>query len=1615
LNKSGLLQKIITVMLCLSLALPSVPLNAKGSIPTTLKGTGQGVEVKPAASPPPSMMQEQEHFPEPPVEQEQWMGKSGTEARPPLPDGKISVGQATYGEEIPSAILSIKAKTLQKQGLLESASLDSASSSRSYAAPKNQSQDLTKTEIEQLFLAGASKEEVYGVNLLIQYKPDQTPLELLKWRHEGKFTWEEMQQKLKDQEASRTEQPSVPDAVYKDEGGFRSFIQRQSVTALVYGVDSISADDLKSAAIKVTPFDRTVSSIFDGLVKQAQINQTNKPQFGDRDESSEHVDPVSGSLTWKENEIHLPGRDGLDLNIGIMYNSNQVHAFQREQASTGSYTTKSDYYLSRYNLGIGWSLQFPSLQSQNGYTYYHDGQGGVFAVASYPQNGDELTQYTHFANYKSKNMRIFSSHEFNNGQEQSYSCVEYADKRREYFSARGLLLGIVDRFGNTITFKHTLIQSSGFNMEVISSITDTLERVVTFEYENNLSTEGDFYGENVTIRVKDGSKEVEKVTLTKGRIKTTVNELVTYVPVLWVITDQKGDETFFEYDYQFAVYDPWSGQQGYQDYNYYSLLKEVTYPHSKTTYSYDQTVRRISSTDSVQEYRVISRGDTAGSKRYNQNQYRYEGDYTGYPDYSPPFVPNDYRFYSTVTLQSNTASNRMSTTRTFDGKARLLSTDTQAANGERKVVTNTAFHELFQNSPTRTTISDYGVGDSDSTANHLFKETTYTNWGWVGTETKPLTSDQFNNPHLKQRYTTTMSYEPKYHLMESKSWYQNETDASPVSERYTYTLEGRPLTVTNALGEQTTFSYNYTNGTGQISQATAEKTANGQRVAKSVTHYGAETNYAYPTEQQQWFNINMPEQTIVKTTMAYDMRMGRLIRKSDGNHQTVSYEYERGGRLKKETYPDRTNANGEKYSEVVEYNYIHTTSGNFDSVNAGTPVLKVDTIKTVTQSTNGNTAKTYANTLYNGMGLALLEEKWNENVGKWIFMQYHYDDLGRPVYQRDDLGNEITVGYDVWGQANRSTDAYGNVYVTDYDLKQRKTTSYMVAADTQERLNYLETAYDPWGQVLSKRTYKDWPSQSHPMAESYRYDILGNVVGYIDPVNHLNDAGVTTRYSYDALNRLTAVQDALNQTTRYSYDGNGQLAKVTVQAKNGAEETLNTKSYNEIGLLKVKQDASLRSESITYNQLGQLVGKTDRNGSVFGYSYDEHGQLMKSTVSGTINDVPQTQATEVIFGDGAPRNQTMKTSIQGVVRAKQELGMDNLDQARKSYSTIYSPDGSASHTAYVLNQRDALGRITQLNDSFLNFYVNYQYNKERLDKVQTNGSAGLTGDASANVQYNYFANNLVKSITYPPLTGGSILRTEYTYNKALNWVESVTNKKDEAVLSAFSYGYDNNGNITSVTETRNGTTQTTTYGYDGLNRLTTTVHPGGGRDAYTYDVRGNRLTLEQQCRGRTSLFQDTSYSYDLQNTLTSLTKGSNKTDFTYYADGLRFKKVTGTNQTQYNYNFNGEVITEEKNGTQKANYVRGDRVLVKKDTNTSTDYYYLYNGHGDVVQIVDTSGTPVNSYSYDEWGNITSQTEGISNPFKYTGEIYDEETGLYYLRARYYDPSIGRFLNEDTV
>ncbi|WP_356948300.1 RHS repeat-associated core domain-containing protein [Brevibacillus nitrificans] len=129
---------------------------------------------------------------------------------------------------------------------------------------------------------------------------------------------------------------------------------------------------------------------------------------------------------------------------------------------------------------------------------------------------------------------------------------------------------------------------------------------------------------------------------------------------------------------------------------------------------------------------------------------------------------------------------------------------------------------------------------------------------------------------------------------------------------------------------------------------------------------------------------------------------------------------------------------------------------------------------------------------------------------------------------------------------------------------------------------------------------------------------------------------------------------------------------------------------------------------------------------------------------------------------------------------------------------------------------------------------------------------------------------------------------------------------------------------------------------------------------------------------------------------------------------MRATRVVNGTETKY-VNLNGKVIEElDAAGNVVARNIWGNELLFRQDFTSGKGGYYGYNSHGDVVSVTDGSGNNLNTYEYDTWGNVVSKTEGMSNPFKYSGEIYDEKTGLYYLRARYYDPSVGRFISEDT-
>ena len=202
-----------------------------------------------------------------------------------------------------------------------------------------------------------------------------------------------------------------------------------------------------------------------------------------------------------------------------------------------------------------------------------------------------------------------------------------------------------------------------------------------------------------------------------------------------------------------------------------------------------------------------------------------------------------------------------------------------------------------------------------------------------------------------------------------------------------------------------------------------------------------------------------------------------------------------------------------------------------------------------------------------------------------------------------------------------------------------------------------------------------------------------------------------------------------------------------------------------------------------------------------------------------------------------------------------------------------------------------------------------------------------------------------------------------------------------------------------------------------------TYHTDGWKDqllswngkSYAYDAGGNPTVL----RGM-------ALTWGEGRRLKRIAATAGEVTFAYDSDGKRVKKTSGNTETKYYYNgstLSGLVRTTTGNtGTTKTTVqfvydAEGKPFLLR--LNGKTDYFYLYNGLGDVVGLVDSSNKVVVRYQYNSWGKVTSSEDnsGVSlatlNPFCYRKYVYDPETGLYCLGSRYYDPEVGRFVNAD--
>jgi len=388
--------------------------------------------------------------------------------------------------------------------------------------------------------------------------------------------------------------------------------------------------------------------------------------------------------------------------------------------------------------------------------------------------------------------------------------------------------------------------------------------------------------------------------------------------------------------------------------------------------------------------------------------------------------------------------------------------------------------------------------------------------------------------------------------------------------------------------------------------------------------------------------------------------------------------------------------------------------------------------------------------------------------------------------------------------------------------------------------------------------------------------------------------------------------------------------------------------------------------------------------------------------------------------------------------------------------TVIDPCGTTSYTYYTY---DYLGRLISVTNPD-NKTISYQYdasgNRTQLADPNNGGITAYTYDddnrltgvtrGTASTTYQYDSLGRQTRVDYPNGT-----YAQYTYNSQRNWLVSLANKNAAGtVLSSYSYTYDKAGNRLSVTEnggsavsytydniyqltseTRTGTnaysityqydgagnrTQmvksgtTTSYTYNNNNQLLTET-TGGITVTYSYDGNGNLLS-------KTGGGNTTTYSWNRRNHLLSVSEPSGNTAYEYDGDGTRISKTQSGVKTKY---INDvalrlvQVLMETNStGIVQATYTYGKGLISMKRADANS--YYHYDGLGSTRQLTNASSTVTASYTYDSFGNVVASSGSITNAYGFTGEQqFNEADNLVFLRARYYKPSIGRFINRDPI
>ena len=1147
--------------------------------------------------------------------------------------------------------------------------------------------------------------------------------------------------------------------------------------------------------------------------------------------------------------------------------------------------------------------------------YYYDNHRNIQKIGTVIDGTEYTTNNTYDGDYRANSAsdRLNGATAYEYDSSGNVTKVRYADNTTMTltYTAGGDIASITDALGNTETYTysgHSLTEFRDKNGHTTSytynalglpiTVTDALGNQTTYAYDDKgrqlsvtdaeggvTSFEYDAVGRIVAehTKVSDTATATTKHTYSKaGKLLKTVDAL--------------GGETSYEYNangFTTSTKDALCGTVTTEYGTNGEPLKRTDANGNETTYEYDKdTAQLVSVTDAEgneTRYTYNDRGLLIQTTDAEGNATTYEYDALD-------------RVAKTIDALDG------ETIYAYDSMGRTVSeTD---AEGNKKTYTYDALG--------RTKTETDGAGNKttytyDPVGNLLV--TTDAN----GNETK--TEYNAINAAVKQidgeGNETTYTYDKVGRLL-------TETDALGGVTAYTYDLAGNQLSVTDPEGNVTKYIYDLLGRAVEQINADGSKTRTVYdalgRTTESYDELGGKTATTYdangnqltvtdPKGNKTSYQYNRKDQITVityadggETRYTYNA-LGNISEVTDQNGNATKYTYDALGRTHTET-----NAVG----VVTEYGYDKV--GNTVSVTKdGTVIAKSEydgayrVEKTIDGLGNAGTKQ------YDGVGNVLVSTDREGNATQYTYDKNYnllkttdaeggvsssaYDALGRVVSETDENGNATTYTYDKNGNVLTETDALSGVVTNTYDTRGRvaattdklgATTTYTYDAagnlrkETDANNAYAVYLYDANNNLIQytnrnnewvkyaydcmNRQVKETNQLNH--ATEYEYDLAGNQTAVIDGNKN------KTVYTYDGLNRLVSKTNAEGGMFEYRYDSFGNTAGTTMYG-GGDEKAATTYTYDAAGNLLTETSPLGSVTTYTHDKEGNVLTQVDENGKQTAYTYDKlYRMVSRKDADGTATFAYDKAGNMTSAKDG---NGTVAFAFDALSRTTKVTNEDSTttaytyDAASNRLSITY-PDGKAVTTAY-----DILGNVKSQTD---------------------HDGTGIT----------YTRDAEGRTIKEGHSDGST---TEYDYNAAglLTLQKEVT--KNNSTRRQTAYTYDDAGNI--VSENRSGVDidkkdELVRYYYDKANQLIRT-NVEGKNTKYSYDLAGNLLSDGTN-----------TYTYDLQNRLTSKTGKDGTTTYTYDAAGNLIKKAAPDGTTEYTYTAQNKLKTGKTEDGQSSTY-----------------------------------------------------------------------------------------------